>query len=107
MAGFSFVVLRDIGIWQRIIEDNIPNAKFIYQAEVDDFNEIRRYSSLPYFTTNITQLTRERQVHNRRLEMPITDETAQIDFYLAYLKTNKSHFKVDITAIQTAWAHLK
>ena len=107
MAGFSFVVLRDIGIWQRIIEDNIPNAKFIYQAEVDDFNEIRRYSSLPYFTTNITQLTRERQVHNRRLEMPITDETAQIDFYLAYLKTNKSPFKVDITAIQTAWAHLK
>lgn len=107
MAGFSFVVLRDIGIWQQIIEDNIPNAKFIYQDEVDDFNEIRRYSSLPYFTINITQLTRESQVHNLRLEMPITDETAQIDFYLAYLKTNKSHFKVDITTIQTAWAHLK
>lgn len=107
MAGFSFVVLRDIGIWQQIIEDNIPNAKFIYQDEVDDFNEIRRYSSLPYFTTNITQLTRERQVHNRRLEMPITDETAQIDFYLAYLKTNKSQSKEGITAIQTAWANLK
>lgn len=107
MAGFSFVVLRDIGIWQQIIEDNIPNAKFIYQDEVDDFNEIRRYSSLPYFTTNITQLTRERQVHNRRLEMPITDETAQIDFYLAYLKTNKSQFKEEIAAIQTAWANLK
>ena len=41
MAGFSFVVLRDIGIWQQIVEDNIPNAKFIYQDEVDDFNEIR------------------------------------------------------------------
>lgn len=107
MAGFSFVVLRDIGIWQQIIEDNIPNAKFIYQDEVDDFNEIRRYSSLPYFTTNITQLTRERQVHNRRLEMPITDETAQIDFYLAYLKTNKSQFKEEIAALQTAWANLK
>lgn len=107
MAGFSFVVLRDIGIWQQIIEDNIPNAKFIYQDEVDDFNEIRRYSSLPYFTTNITQLTRERQVHNRRLEMPITDESAQIDFYLAYLKTNKSQFKEEIAAIQTAWANLK
>lgn len=107
MAGFSFVVLRDIGIWQQIIEDNIPNAKFIYQDEVDDFNEIRRYSSLPYFTTNITHLTRERQVHNRRLEMPITDETAQIDFYLAYLKTNKSQFKEEIAAIQTTWANLK
>lgn len=107
MAGFSFVVLRDIGIWQQIIEDNIPNAKFIYQDEVDDFNEIRRYSSLPYFTTNITQLTRERQVHNRRLEMLITDETAQIDFYLAYLKTNKSQFKEEIAVIQTAWANLK
>ena len=107
MAGFSFVVLRDIGIWQQIIEDNIPNAKFIYQDEVDDFNEIRRYSSLPYFTTNITQLTRESQVHNRRLEVLITDETAQIDFYLAYLKTNKSQFKEEIAAIQTAWANLK
>lgn len=107
MAGFSFVVLRDIGIWQQIIEDNIPNAKFIYQDEVDDFNEIRRYSSLPYFTTNITHLTCEKQVHNRRLEMPITDETAQIDFYLAYLKTNKSQFKKEIAAIQTAWENLK
>ena len=69
MAGFSFVVLRDIGIWQRIIEDNIPNAKFIYQAEVDDFNEIRRYSSLPYFTTNITQLTRERLEQSLRANL--------------------------------------
>ena len=77
------------------------------QLEVDDFNEIRRYSSLPYFTTNIAHLTRERQVHNRRLEMPSTDETAQIDFYLAYLKTNKSQFKEEINAIQTAWANLK
>lgn len=82
MAGFSFVVLRDIGIWQQIIEDNIPNAKFIYQDEVDDFNEIRRYSSLPYFTTNITHLTREKQVHNRRLKCLLPTKQHRLIFTL-------------------------
>ncbi|MFC3932176.1 hypothetical protein ACVR0S_02980 [Streptococcus dentapri] len=62
---------------------------------------------MPHFTTNITQSLREKQVRNRRLEMPITDETAQIDFYLAYLKNNKRKIKNDITAIQTAWTNLK
>ena len=107
MAGFSFVVLRDIGIWQKIIEDNIPDAKFIYQDEVENFNEIRRYSSLPYFTTNISHIRRQNEKFpNRRIELNITDDTAKVDFYLTYLKSNKPQLKDDITTIQNTWADL-
>lgn len=33
LKGLSFVVLNDIGPWKEIIQNNIPDAKFLYQAE--------------------------------------------------------------------------
>ena len=36
-------------IWKNIIEENIPNAKFLYQQDNDTFMEISRYSSFPFF----------------------------------------------------------
>ncbi|MEX2784853.1 LysR family transcriptional regulator [Streptococcus sp. H49] len=104
MTGFSFVVFRDIGIWQKIIEEHIPKAKFLYQSEMDDFNEIRRYSSLPFFTTNLAQTSKEELLRSRRLKLPITDEAAKVDFYLAYRKDAKSHLQDSISSIQKAWA---
>lgn len=56
LRGLSFVVLDDIGPWKKIIHDNIPDAKFLYQDDYDALREITRYASFPYFTTNVTEL---------------------------------------------------
>lgn len=40
LAGLSFVVLNDIGSWKTIIQENIPDAKFLYQTEYDALSEL-------------------------------------------------------------------
>ena len=75
LTGLSFVVLNEIGPWKQIIQDNIPNAKFLYQAEYDSMQELTKYTNFPFFTTNITN---PNEVYNTddSVMIPITDEAA-------------------------------
>lgn len=107
LAGMSFVVLKDIGIWQDIIEKHIPKAKFLYQEKADNFDEIRRFSSLPFFTTNLTQkLASPDTTLTRRHILTITDQEAKIDFYLTYRKAEKKDLQATIQLIQKTWQGL-
>lgn len=89
LTGLSFVVLNEIGPWKQIIQDNIPNAKFLYQAEYDSMQELTKYTNFPFFTTNITN---PNEVYNTddSVMIPITDEAATMTFYAAYLKSQRS-----------------
>ncbi|MBB1124118.1 LysR family transcriptional regulator [Limosilactobacillus albertensis] len=89
LAGLSFVVLNEIGPWKQIIQDHIPNAKFLYQAEYDSMQELTKYTNFPFFTTNITN---PNEVYNTydSVMIPITDEAATMTFYAAYLKSQRS-----------------
>lgn len=78
LAGLSFVVLNDIGPWKEIIKKYIPNAKFLYQEEWAALTEITKYSSFPYFSTNITTVNPQQRTSNDdRVRLPITDEVGQ------------------------------
>lgn len=33
LRGISFVVLSDIGPWKQVVQDQIPDAKFLYQTD--------------------------------------------------------------------------
>lgn len=105
LKGLSFVVLTDIAIWKNIIQDNIPNAKFLYQEQTDAFKEITKYSNFPYFSTNLSKL--EPQNHpdpnDDRVRIPITDEAAKMDFYASYLKSQKSRVAPLIKQTIAVW----
>lgn len=104
LAGLSFVVLNDIGPWKEIIQKYIPNAKFLYQEEWAALTEITKYSSFPYFSTNITTVTpRQRTSNDDRVRIPITDEAATMTFYASYLKTQKRALAPLITEISQKW----
>lgn len=105
LADLSFIVLSDIGAWKKIIQDNIPDAKFLYQRQQEALLEITRYSNFPYFTTNITQKTPYRQIldDQGRVCLSITDEAAKLPFYLTYLKKNKSKLQPFIKKYQELW----
>ena len=45
LTGLSFVVLNEIGPWKQVIQDHIPNAKFLYQAEYDSMQELTKYTN--------------------------------------------------------------
>lgn len=105
LKGLSFVVLTDIALWKDIIQDNIPNAKFLYQAQTDAFKEITKYSNFPYFSTNLSQLEPQNHptLNDDRVQIPITDSAAKMDFYASYLKEQKTRVEPIIKQINSAW----
>lgn len=104
LKGLSFVVMDDIGPWKTIVQDNIPNAKFLYQAQRDSLNEITKYTKFPYFTTNITNLTDESKISDiDRVQIPITDSTAAMPFYTSYLKIQHPRLKPIVKRIIEIW----
>jgi hypothetical protein len=104
LRGLSFVVLNDIGPWKQIIQDNIPAAKFLYQAERDALTEITRYANFPYFSTNVTKYEpQHEQADSDRVTIPITDGAAQMPFYVAYLKTQRPRLQPVFKKLIELW----
>lgn len=105
LKGLSFIVLTEIGIWKNIIQKNIPDAKFLYQNEEENFNEIKNYSVFPFFTTNLSFANpkwRQNKVEDR-IPVKISNADATQSFYLNYLKENKKRLEPLIVRWQDAW----
>lgn len=110
LNGLSFLVLSDIGIWKKIIQENIHHTKFLYQKEEESFLEISKYSDFPYFSTNISKLSpqfnQRNSMDSNRVTLPIRDNDAQMKIYANYLKVEKkkvSHLLETITAYWPKW----
>lgn len=104
LKGLSFIVIADIGIWKDITEKQIPNAKFLYQDQQEAFREITKYSDFPYFTTNISKIDRKLEMEGHdQVNVPISDDTAKVDFYVAYLKNQKKNINLILQAMNEAW----
>ncbi|WP_125714228.1 LysR family transcriptional regulator [Companilactobacillus kedongensis] len=105
LKGMSFVVVNDIGVWKQIVQDNIPDAKFMYQEQFDAFTEITQYSNFPYFSTNISGKDSHHLPNNDddRVRIPISDDTSTVDFYVTYLKNQKSKVNPLIKLMSQAW----
>lgn len=105
LRGLSFVVLSDIGPWKQIIQDNIPDAKFLYQEQRDAMTEITKYSNFPYFSTNVTdwETHQPKRPDNDRVRIPITDAAATMTFYVSYLKSRRAQLRPVLQELSTLW----
>ncbi|MFD1417736.1 LysR family transcriptional regulator [Companilactobacillus keshanensis] len=104
LKGMSFIVINDIGIWKQIIQDNIPDAKFLYQEQYDAFKEITQYSSFPYFSTNVSKASNHLPTKDDdRIKIPISDDAGTMDFYVSYLKNKKSKIMPLINLLSKVW----
>lgn len=104
LKGMSFIVINDIGIWKEIIQNNIPDAKFLYQEQYDAFQEITQYSNFPYFSTNISPKSNHiPSKDDDRVRIPISDDESTMNFYASYLKSQKSKVSPLIKLISQAW----
>ncbi|MBM7642685.1 LysR family transcriptional regulator [Streptococcus loxodontisalivarius] len=100
----SFVTMDNLGIWQDIIEAEMPEAKFISQSNPDHFAEILSHSSFPFFTTNLV-MTEELQAHiNKRYQsFYLTDEKAMLDFYAVFRREDERQLAPAISKIKSLW----
>lgn len=104
LRGISFVVLSDIGPWKQVVQDQIPDAKFLYQTDYDALRELTRYINFPFFTTNITDEHGPEDYHiGDRVTLPITDPTATMTFYASYLKDQRDQLQLLIKDFTANW----
>lgn len=106
LHGLTFLVLQDIGPWRKLIQEKIPDARFLYQTKRRDFDEIKNYSIFPYFTTNLTGFDKKRRLKDRvdRVPVPISDPEASMTFYANYLKKNAARVAPLVEKMQDVWA---
>lgn len=105
LRGMSFIVLNDIGPWKQVIQNKIPDAKFLYQAEQNAMAEITSYSNFPYFSTNINHSyapVNELKEHDR-VTIPITDKEGTMPFYVTYLKTQRKRLQPVFKKLIKLW----
>lgn len=108
LAGNTFLCPREIGFWQTIYESQIPNGQFIRQNESSEYQELLNYSSLPFFTTNVTQLDQQWGNHlpKNRIAKPLADQLAHQRFYVNFLKRNQQRLTAFIQQLQDQWAQV-
>ena len=77
--GFNFLLRTELGFWDALCREKMPASKFLVQTDNSVFDELVRASSLPCFTTDYGQL---QGGYPGRVNIPLTDEEAQITFYV-------------------------
>ena len=87
--GQSFLVSNNLGIWDNIVNKNLPKSKFFPQS-LDNLYEIVNSSTIPSFSTNIT-LPLKNELD--RISLLILDEDAKVDFYFVFFKKDKQKLK--------------
>ena len=90
MNGENMIFMNDIGFWNFVRTEKMPNSRFLTQSDRFSFNELVRSSSLPYFTTNLAKKYLETE--SNRIEIPISDPEASVTYHLVCLKAFKKDF---------------
>jgi len=105
LADNTFLCPQEIGFWKDIYESEIPSGKFIYQDESIEYSELLSYSSMPFFTTNLTKLDPNWGGHlpTDRITKPLTDTSANQAFYISFLKRNQNRLKSLVQKTQDQW----
>lgn len=106
LRGQNILSPRGIGFWEQIYHDQIPGAHILYQQNAPDYSKLVNYSTIPYFTTNLTALDANwgRDLPHNRVTVPLTDEVAKQKFYACYLKINHQRLEPLIQQLQDQWA---
>lgn len=86
LDGQSFLIAKDLGPWDKIVETHLKKSKF-FRQEQENLSEIVSASSIPGFATNISLKFRNEP---NRVVIPIISEDTTITFY-AICKKDKLH----------------
>lgn len=91
MDGENMILMNDIGFWNFIRTEKMPNSRFLTQSDRFSFNELVRSSTLPSFTTDLANKYLETE--NLRVEVPVSDPDASVTYYLICLKDSFKEFR--------------
>ena len=87
LNGESFLMVNEVGIWDKVVRENMPDSHFLMQNDTQSLGELLEASTLPGFATNITlraydDMSEEERDALPRVFIPLADDTASIEFFL-------------------------
>ena len=98
----SFLVYKNLGVWEDIGRELMPNAHFILQDGMDEYLEVVASSSLPTFDTDWGVLLYGQRTN--RVSIPITDSVAERTFYAVYKDNDRKKFDKLIEQIRNIYS---
>lgn len=90
MNGENMLLMPDIGFWDFVTTDKMPDSRFLTQSDRFSFNELVQASSLPAFTSDLAEKYTE--VPSSRVNIPISDEDSSVTYYLVCREEKKKAF---------------
>lgn len=99
LDGQTFLLYSQIGFWNGLCRREMPSARFLLQQDYEVLGELVQNSALPSFTTDYV-LKRE-PFESDRIAVPILDEEANVTYYCACLRSEKSRFRDVFRNLQT------
>ena len=91
MDGENMLLMNDIGFWNFVQTEKMPNSRFLIQSDRFSFDELVRNSSLPSFTTDLAK--QYLGINDGRIEVPISDPEARVTYYLLCLKSSQKAYR--------------
>lgn len=90
MNGENMLLMPDIGFWDFVTTNKMPDSRFLTQSDRFSFHELVRASSLPAFTSDLAEKYTE--VPSGRINIPISDEDSSVSYYLVCRADRKKTF---------------
>ena len=90
MNGENMLLMPDIGFWDFVCTEKMPDSRFLMQSDRFSFNELVQASSLPSFTSDLAEKYTE--VPHNRINIPIADEESTVTYYLVCKADKKKSF---------------
>ncbi len=90
MNGENMLLMPDIGFWDFVRTEKMPDSRFLMQNDRFSFNELVQASSLPSFTSDLAEKYTE--VPHNRINIPISDEKSTVTYYLVCKAVKKKSF---------------
>ncbi len=98
MNGENMLLMSDIGFWNFVCTEKMPDSRFLVQDDRFSFNELVQASSLPSFTSDLAEKYTE--VPHNRINIPISDDEATVSYYLVCKSEKKKSFSVLFAALE-------
>ncbi len=88
--GQNIIIMPNLGFWRDIVDEKMPDSRFLVQTDRTSFEDLIAASVLPYFSTNLAM---HDYTHPQdRVFVPITDPEVNVTFYFIAKEKDRKKF---------------
>ena len=98
LKGLNILVHRYSGFWLDICRENLPDANLLIQDNMEALAELVEASSLPVFNSSV--MLANGYVPPNRVNLPVTDVYASVDYYITCLVSEKKKYSSLFNAVR-------